>query len=184
MQWRMQCRFCRLVRVMISRHSSSSCEGGGERGHRSTSANTQAAAPPSSNMNKLTDGCEINTNTDTSNCGGCGMACSTINVATPSCSGGMCNGACNAGYANWYALVSELTCSSQCVADEEERRLAVTAPSGPTAATSTRKPTPATVAAVAWLAAPSMLPHHRAAAECATAHAMPVMPIGMLWYLS
>jgi len=96
-------------------------------------------------MDKLTDGCEININTNTSNCGGCGMACSTTNVATPSCSGGMCNGVCSAGYANWYALVSELTCSSEC-ADEEECRLAVTTPSGPTAATST--PTPTTAIAV------------------------------------
>ena len=146
-----------------------------------------------SNMNKLTDGCEINTQTDANNCGGCGMACSSNNVPTPSCSGGVCNGACSSGYANWYAFVSELSYSNQCgmacsshnvpspscsggvcngacsagyanwyalvsefsysnqCADEEERRLAVTAPSGPTAATSTRKPMPTTAACVALL---------------------------------
>jgi len=62
----------------------------------------------------------------------------------------MCNGVCSAGYANWYAFVSEFTCLSES-ADEEERRLAVTAPSGPTAATSTRKPMPTTAACVALL---------------------------------
>jgi len=136
-----------------------------------------------SNMDKLTDGCEININTNASNCGGCGMACSSNNVPTPSCSGGMCNGVCSAGYANWYAFVSCLTCSNQCAADEQ-LRLAVTAPSGPTAATSTPIPIPTTVADVAWLAAPLMLPHHRAAVECAMAYAVPVMPIGMLSYLN
>jgi len=107
-------------------------------------------------MNKLTDGCEINTNTNASNCGGCGMACSSHNVPSPSCSGGVCNGACSAGYANWYALVSEFSYSNQC-ADEEERRLAVTAPSGPTAATSTSTPT-TTIAVFAGTCAPWVQP--------------------------
>jgi len=60
----------------------------------------------------------------------------------------------------------------------------VTTPSGPTAATSTPTPMPTTVADVAWLAAAITFPHHHAAAEYAMAHAVPVMPIGMLWYLS
>jgi len=109
-----------------------------------------------SNMNKLTDGCEINTQTDANNCGGCGMACSSNNVPTPSCGGGMCNGACSAGYANWYALVSELTCSNQCT-DGEELWLAVTTPSGPTAATSTPTPT-TTIAVFAGTRAPWVQP--------------------------
>jgi len=132
----------------------------------------------------MTNGCNINTDTDASNCGGCGMACSSNNVLSPLCGGGMCNGACSAGHANWYALVSELSCSSEECADEEECRLAVTAPSGPTAATSTPTPMPTTVADVAWLAAAITFPHHHAAVEYAMAHAVPVMPIGMLWYLS
>jgi len=76
----------------------------------------------------MTNGCNINTDTDASNCGGCGMACSSNNVLSPLCGGGMCNGACSAGHANWYALISELSCSNEC-ADEEEGRLAVTTPS-------------------------------------------------------
>jgi len=51
-------------------------------------------------------------------------------------------------------------------------------------ARSTPTPMPATVADVAWLAAAITFPHHHAAVECAMAHAVPVMPIGMLWYLS
>jgi hypothetical protein len=37
--------------------------------------------------------------TDVSNCGGCGMACSSSHI-TPSCAGGVCNGACASGYAD------------------------------------------------------------------------------------
>ena len=49
------------------------------------------------NDDKRTDGCETNTATSVSHCGGCGMACSASNIAT-SCGSGVCNGACNAGY--------------------------------------------------------------------------------------
>lgn len=45
------------------------------------------------------DGCEVNINTNVSNCGGCGIVCSSNHV-TPSCSGGQCNGACSAGFAD------------------------------------------------------------------------------------
>ena len=47
-------------------------------------------------------------------------------------------------------------------------------------ARSTSTPMPTTVADVAWLAAAITFSHHYAAAECAMAHAVPVMPIGML----
>jgi len=130
-----------------------------------------------SNMDKLTDGCEINTDTDASNCGGCGMACSN-SVATPSCSGGVCNGVCGAGFANWYAFVSEFTCSSEECADGEERWLAVTAPSAPTAATSTRKPMPTTVAAVRTRVATTILPLRHVDQANVMEHAMPVLPTG------
>ncbi|MFI5297784.1 MAG: hypothetical protein ACHREM_06755, partial [Polyangiales bacterium] len=44
------------------------------------------------------DGCEINTNTDMSNCGGCKAVCGYAN-ASATCAGGSCNfGACNTGY--------------------------------------------------------------------------------------
>jgi len=57
---------------------------------------------------------------------------------------------------------------------------AATWTSSPMDARSTSTPMPATVADVAWLAAAIMFPHHHAAAECAMAYAVPVMPIGML----
>ncbi|MBI5479266.1 MAG: hypothetical protein HY906_10440, partial [Deltaproteobacteria bacterium] len=55
---------------------------------------TQPAYPVADN------GCETNTGTNVDNCGQCGRACSLINVATRSCSGGTCNSTCNAGYGN------------------------------------------------------------------------------------
>ncbi len=45
------------------------------------------------------NGCEINTNTNALNCGGCGAACSTNN-GTPSCGGGQCSITCLPGFAN------------------------------------------------------------------------------------
>src|SRR5204863_497379 len=52
------------------------------------------------NGNKQTDGCEINTNTNASNCGGCGTVCSSNHIPTTSCASGSCNGACASGYAD------------------------------------------------------------------------------------
>ncbi len=49
--------------------------------------------------NKTSNGCEINTNTDTAHCGGCSnKVCSSANIATTSCNGGLCNGSCSPGY--------------------------------------------------------------------------------------
>lgn len=44
----------------------------------------------------------INPQTDSGNCGGCNAACSSQNIASPTCSGGACNGTCNAGYADCF----------------------------------------------------------------------------------
>jgi hypothetical protein len=41
----------------------------------------------------LGNGCEINTDTSSGNCGGCGQACSTTHI-TPTCSDGNCGGVC------------------------------------------------------------------------------------------
>ncbi len=50
--------------------------------------------------NNPSDGCEVNGNTDTNNCGGCGDACTTPN-ATPACMGGKCSIlTCNSGFAD------------------------------------------------------------------------------------
>ncbi len=47
-----------------------------------------------------TNGCEVNANTDASNCGSCGHQCSTPN-GTPGCGAGLCTVAsCNTGFAN------------------------------------------------------------------------------------
>ena len=40
------------------------------------------------------------TNSDPVNCGGCNTKCSGTNIGTPTCSGGICNGMCNAGYSD------------------------------------------------------------------------------------
>jgi len=50
--------------------------------------------------NKQTNGCETQVSSDPNNCGGCGVTCSTSNMATVTCSGGTCNGACLAGFAD------------------------------------------------------------------------------------
>jgi hypothetical protein len=47
----------------------------------------------------LTNGCEVNGNTDLANCGLCGNVCSTSN-ATPSCVSGQCQLQCHAGRGN------------------------------------------------------------------------------------
>ena len=49
------------------------------------------------NMN-LGDGCEATVATDPKSCGACGKACSNRNIPTPTCGGGVCNGACASGY--------------------------------------------------------------------------------------
>jgi hypothetical protein len=48
----------------------------------------------------VANGCEVNTTNSVSNCGGCGQACSSSHVPSPSCSNNVCNGACQAGYAD------------------------------------------------------------------------------------
>ncbi len=49
------------------------------------------------------DGCEINKNTSTSNCGACNTVCNSTN-GTATCSGGTCGITCNAGYGNCNGL--------------------------------------------------------------------------------
>jgi hypothetical protein len=46
------------------------------------------------------DGCETDLTTSTASCGQCGRACSTVNVSTLSCSGGVCTSMCNGGFGN------------------------------------------------------------------------------------
>jgi len=58
-----------------------------------------------SNNNKLTDGCEIDLKTNPNHCGNCSFVCSNNNMATRTCANEICNGNCNAGFADWYACV-------------------------------------------------------------------------------
>ena len=45
------------------------------------------------------DGCEVTTNTDLNNCGGCGVRCPAVANGTASCSAGRCGvGSCNPGF--------------------------------------------------------------------------------------
>jgi len=50
------------------------------------------------NGNKRTDGCEINVNTNSDNCGGCGQACSTNHIARICASGSCDAGSCSQGF--------------------------------------------------------------------------------------
>jgi len=50
--------------------------------------------------NNIADGCETNTATNIDHCGGCGRACSGTNVASKSCTAGVCDSTCDLGFAN------------------------------------------------------------------------------------
>lgn len=52
------------------------------------------------NNDKKTDGCEIDIGTSAANCGACNNPCSNINIPTPTCLAGACNGTCAAGYSD------------------------------------------------------------------------------------
>lgn len=59
------------------------------------------------NCNGLsTDGCEVNTNTDGSNCGGCGTKCSLANASAICSAGGCAIGTCAPGFANCDGIAS------------------------------------------------------------------------------
>ncbi len=54
------------------------------------------------------DGCEINTQNNTSNCGGCGAVCNLPNTSSHSCISGVCSPVtCDSGYANCNGLASD-----------------------------------------------------------------------------
>src|SRR5258706_13911671 len=50
--------------------------------------------------NKKANGCEVNTQTNASNCGACGTICSNANIANPTCGAGVCNATCNNGFSD------------------------------------------------------------------------------------
>ena len=61
-----------------------------------------------SDMNKLTNGCEIDLTTNPDHCGNCSFVCSNHNMATRTCSMEICNGMCSTGFADWYTLARSL----------------------------------------------------------------------------
>lgn len=48
----------------------------------------------------ITDGCETNTSTSASHCGGCGLACATSGATATACVSGSCAPTCATGFAN------------------------------------------------------------------------------------
>ena len=50
--------------------------------------------------NKRSNGCETDITSNATACGACGVACSGMNIAMPTCVMGKCNGACNPGFAD------------------------------------------------------------------------------------
>ena len=52
------------------------------------------------NGDKGTDGCEVDTSSDTQNCGNCGTTCSTNHVPLVACVSSVCTGACQNGWGN------------------------------------------------------------------------------------
>ena len=52
------------------------------------------------NGNKRVDGCEVNVASSATDCGGCGIVCSSNHVPAPACSFGICSGACATGFAD------------------------------------------------------------------------------------
>ena len=47
------------------------------------------------NMNKQSDGCETDIDTNPAKCGGCNKVCSSSHISTPVCTSGKCTGACD-----------------------------------------------------------------------------------------
>src|SRR5205814_575386 len=54
------------------------------------------------------DGCETDVTVTTAHCGGCGRACSPLNVAAPACLGSVCTSTCNGSFGNCVKPVAPL----------------------------------------------------------------------------
>ncbi len=71
------------------------------------------------NNNKLSDGCEVNRDSDPNNCGGCTLSCSNSNMASRTCNAGVCTGACNPGYQDCNGDKQVDGCESQVTNDPD-----------------------------------------------------------------
>jgi hypothetical protein len=92
------------------------------------------------NSDKLTDGCETSIATTPDHCGDCGLSCSQNNMASVSCSAGICNGACLANFED---------CNSDKLTDGCEADLMNSATHCGNCATDCTNPAPANAAAEA-----------------------------------
>lgn len=81
-------RACSRSHIALPTCSTGTCDGACDTGYADC------------NGDKLSDGCETKIATDTGNCGGCAMPCSTNHVTGTLCSAGACSGACEAGWAD------------------------------------------------------------------------------------
>ena len=79
---------CSSVNVMTNACSSGSCSGTCTSGWANCTRTLRA------------NGCNDPISSDVSNCGGCGIQCSSVNVAANSCAGGTCTSTCQSGWAN------------------------------------------------------------------------------------
>lgn len=105
---------CGAANVVCStNHVTAACSGGVCNG-------TCASGWGDCNSNKQTDGCEASLTT-TSNCGGCGVTCSTNHIQPMCSSNGVCSGACASGWGD---------CNSNKQTDGCETSLATTANCG------------------------------------------------------
>src|SRR5205085_1863630 len=77
-----------------TQHISRVCLGGSCEGGSCASGFTDCDG------NKRGNGCETNTATDPSHCGGCTSACSAANMATITCTSGQCSGLCLTGFSD------------------------------------------------------------------------------------
>lgn len=84
-------RACGTAGVATAKCSAGLCASSCTSGH----ANCVKPAAPAAD-----DGCETSTSDDPDNCGACGRACSAANVATRTCSAGLCTSTCTTGFGN------------------------------------------------------------------------------------
>src|SRR6478735_84287 len=80
---------CANVSICSTQHGAASCSAG---------ACAISCSASYADCGGANDGCETNLSSDPNNCNSCGKVCSSNHLTARTCSSGVCNGACNAGY--------------------------------------------------------------------------------------